>query len=226
MNFDFTNETKPTIEQVRFVWNSMVKPSARKVAAEMEKRGAKISFKTVARWKRDGWIVTSRSGENNAPLLKKHEQANSKVNNAIRALVVQMPPEEKAMAIGETQQEAKLEIGGPMTPKELSAIEKDLKELSAYDVPALKAMQEKDRLIYNIMLLRQSQRKADILALIPKDSAALMVAASDAQDALPNVPTGILPSVGNGHMIDVTPNPQNELASAIDMFLKKEGVAA
>ena len=106
----------------------------------------------------------------------------------------------------------------PLTPEEVDLIEQDMTELKALEVPQLKAMLDKERLVCNIMLLRFSQRKADLLAMIPKDTAALVKSMAEAQVSIPMVPA-------DRTLIDVTPNEQNEVSNAIDMFLKREDVA-
>jgi hypothetical protein len=46
---------KPTPAEAKAVWDSLDKPSARKVAAKFQAAGRPVSFKTVALWKREGW---------------------------------------------------------------------------------------------------------------------------------------------------------------------------
>jgi len=115
-------------------------------------------------------------------------------------------------------------VGRPLTLEELSLIQKDLAELQPLDAAALKIMLEKELLVYNIMLMRFSQRKADQLAMAPRKSAAMVKSMFDAtKGAMGSAIPVIMP---DGRIIDVTPNEQNEVSSAIDLFLKKEGVAS
>ena len=60
-------------------------------------------------------------------------------------------------------------VGNRLAPEEVSLIQQVLAELRPMDAPALKARFEKEVLIYNIMLLRFSQRNADRLAMAPKE---------------------------------------------------------
>jgi hypothetical protein len=71
-------------------------------------------------------------------------------------------------------------VGSPLTPEELSLIQKDLAELRPLDEVTLKAMLEKELLVYNIMLMRFSQRNADRLAMAPKETAALVKSMTEA----------------------------------------------
>jgi hypothetical protein len=112
-------------------------------------------------------------------------------------------------------------VGRPLTLEELSLIQKDLAELQPLDAAALKIMLEKELLVYNIMLMRFSQRKADRLAMAPKETAALVKAMSEANGKIIPFPV-IMP---DGQIIDITPNEQNEVCDAIDLYLKQEGIA-
>lgn len=110
--------------------------------------------------------------------------------------------------------------------EEVDLIAKEMAELQALEVSALKALMEKERLIYNIMVMRFSQRSADKLALAPQASAVLIKAMAEADVSISHIPVGHLSQLANGHLIDITPNEQNEVSSAIGLFLKQEGVAA
>lgn len=185
---DFTAVSKPTIDQVRYVWFSMPSPTVRKVADELQKRGAKISFKTVARYKADGWV------------------AGPKVST----------------------RDAKSIVGSALSAPELVTLEQDIATLSGMTVKELVEAQEKARLIFNTAILRCATRKADVLAIIPRDAAALMVGATEAVQATAPLAPLDLPAhtngIGNGHMIDITPS--NPLQDAIAAFKRRAGVAA
>jgi hypothetical protein len=126
------------------------------------------------------------------------------------------------------RQQAKQMVGEPM---DLSLVEKDRQELTKLEVPALREMLEKERLVYTIMMLRSSQRKADVLVLMPRDTAAMVTAMSEAENVLNGSPPitpvpDAQPEPDTSKMITVSPSPPNEVAAAIGAFLKKEGVAA
>jgi hypothetical protein len=112
--------------------------------------------------------------------------------------------------------------GSPLTSEELDLIQKDLAELQLLDTAALKMLLDKELVIYNVMLLRFSQRKSDKLAMVPKDSAALVKAMFEANGKVVPLPV-IMP---DGQMIDVTPNEQNPVSEAIQQFIQRErGIA-
>jgi hypothetical protein len=110
-------------------------------------------------------------------------------------------------------------VGSPLTPDELSQIQKDLAELQLLDLTALKTIFEKEVLIFNAMLMRVSQRNADRLALVPKDSAAMVKSMIEATSKISAGPIPVI--TPDGRMIDVTPN---EVVDAIDAFFRAEGI--
>jgi hypothetical protein len=118
-------------------------------------------------------------------------------------------------------QQAPAAVGRPLTLEELSLIQRDLAELQPLDAAALKIMLEKELLVYNIMLMRFSQRKADRLAMAPKETAALIKSMSGATGKISAAP--ILVIRPDGRTIDVTPN---QVVDDIDAFFRKEGVEA
>jgi hypothetical protein len=112
-------------------------------------------------------------------------------------------------------------VGRPLTLEELSLIQKDLAELQPLDAAALKIMLEKELLVYNIMLMRFSQRKADRLAMAPKETAALVRSISGAAGKISAAPIPVI--TPDGRMIDVAPN---QVVDDIEAFLRKESAAA
>ena len=62
--------------------------------------------------------------------------------------------------------------------------------------------------------MRFSQRNADRLAMAPKDPAAMVKSMTEATNKVTTIPV-LTP---DGRMIDVTPNEQNEVSNAINLF--------
>jgi hypothetical protein len=197
---DFKPQGKPTAEQARTVYDSLPHQTCDTLLAELTKRGYKISRATTARWIKSGFTTKAKSGP------KKNIEIG-KVRNVPAVL-------------GDTE----AMIGGPLTKTEIDAIQRDLDELKKLDMPELKATLEKDRLIYNIMMLRSSQRIADKLVLIPKDSAAFVVAMTDAAESIPTVPSGNLGD--NAKLIEATANPPNPVSEGIAAFKRRHAAAA
>jgi hypothetical protein len=113
-------------------------------------------------------------------------------------------------------------VGSPLlTLEELSLIQKDLAELQPLDAAALKIMLEKELLVYNIMLMRFSQRKADRLAMAPKETAALVKSMSGATGKISAAAIPVI--TPDGRMIDIAPN---QVVDDIDAFFRKEATQA
>lgn len=217
MSIDPTNfkpQGKPTLDQARTVYDSLEHPTIDKLHTALTGRGYSIARATIARWISNKFLfVGSKRGG-------KPKGVVSGIAPAVRAA---LKNDEVAKAKGEAKDAAM--IGSEMTPAEISAIQADLKELATLDLPQLKAMQERERVEYNIMLMRYSKRNADKLVLIPKDSAAMVIAMTHASDSLSTVAPGQLPGDG-AKLIEATANPPNPVADAISLFKKRQGVAA
>lgn len=201
----FEAQGKPTPEQARTVYDSLQHQTVDTLHTALTARGYSIGRATCARWIKSGFKVKTSIG----PAL-----------NMDKGDVKGVPAVVRAAAAAEAAI-----IGGEMTPQEISAIQKDLDELGKLGMPELKALLEKERLTYNIMMLRQAQRKSDKLVLIPKESAAFIVAMTDAAESVPTVPLGELPG-DNARLIEATANPPNPVSDAIASFKRRTGVAA
>lgn len=193
---------RPTLEQARVVYESMDKPSVRKLRAKLVEMGYTIGTAAVGRW-----------------IAGRFEPSPHQTRRVIKGASHSIPDAPTVAAAI---------VGSELSPEEASLLEQDMAELKALEVPALKAMMEKERLVYNIMLMRFSQRSADRLAMAPQASAAMVKAMAEADTSISQIPIcqPHLNGHSNGHMIDVTPNEQNEVSNAIGLFLKQEGVAA
>ena len=55
---DIVNRANPV--EARKVWESMARPSTRRVAKKLRQAGAPVSHMTVARWRRRGWRPLER----------------------------------------------------------------------------------------------------------------------------------------------------------------------
>lgn len=228
-DLDFTVKTKPSHEQVRFVWNQMVGPTCRKVATELQKRGGKISYKTVQRYHRDGWVKPQKGNGNTrqVPLQKSGERKKGaqKLNNEARAKIPAMTPEQRAMAKTADINEAK----GPMTQEEKDLFVKLFNELFPIAQADLVARAKKAHLICLIMAMETAAKRADLMILVSGDLARLLHSSTEAihhMSGEPDPEPAKKLHGGNGHdMIDVTP-PTSSLSSAIAAFKRKQGVAA
>lgn len=202
----FEAQGKPTAEQARTVYDSLSHQTVDTLHTALTARGYSIGRATVARWIKGGFTTKVKPG----PDLKMNV-------GEVKGVPAVMRPAAAAV-------DAAI-IGSEMSPKEISDIQSDLDELKLLDMPTLKAKLEQERIMFNIMMLRQAQRKSDKLVLIPKESAAFVVAMTDAAESMPTLPTGKLPG-DDAKVIEAQANPPNPLASAIDLFKKRQGVAA
>lgn len=195
---DFKAQGKPTADQARTVYASLPNPTCRALEAALTKLGYKISKATCNRWIRTEFSTKTAPGP-----------ATNMAKGEVKGVATVVRNSEAV-------------IGGPLTKEEIGSIRSDMAELKQLELPQLKAMLEKERLMYNIMMLRQSQRIADKLVLIPRDSAAFVVAMTDAAESIPTVPTGQLPG-DNAKLIEATANPVSE---GIAAFKRRHAAAA
>jgi len=229
MDLDFTKTTKPSHEQVRFVWNEMVGPTCRKVATKLQGYGAKISYKTVQRYHRDGWVKPQKhhTKDRQVPLQKSGERKKGaqKLNNEARAKIPAMTAEQQAMAKTADINEAK----GPMTAEEKDLFRALFEELFPKDQSDLVARAKKAHLICLIMAMETAAKRADLMILVSGDLAKLLHSSTEAihhMSGEPDPEPARKLNGGNGHdMIDVTP-PSNSVSQAIAAFKRRQGVAA
>lgn len=193
----FEAQGKPTAVQARTVYDSLTHQTVDTLHTALTARGFSIGRATCARWIKSGFTIKTNPG----PVLNIDKGEVKGVPAVVR------------------QSEAL--IGGPLTKDEVDGIQKDLDELGRLDTSQLKAVLEKERLTYNIMMLRQAQRKSDKLVLIPKDSAAFIVAMTDAAESVPKVPVGHLPG-DNAKVIEGSANPPNPVAEAILLYKQRQ----
>lgn len=200
----FDAQGKPTPEQARTVYDSLQHQTVDTLHTALTGRGYSIGRATCARWIKAEFKVKTSIG----PDLNMNKGAVKGIPPAVREAI-----------------EAEAVIGGPMTNQEIGDIQSDLDELNKLDMPQLKALAEKERLTLNIMMMRNAQRAASKLVLIPKETASFIVAMTDAAESVPTVPLGQLPG-DDAKIIEASANPKNPVASAIEMFKKRQGVAA
>jgi transposase len=208
-------KVKPTKEQAFDVWQELSDPSTRKVADALKSRGFDVSYRTIARWHANAW----REEGPNTPISEKvHRQLKDEHAKAQAELVEEA---NEAMKVS-------LQSAG-VKDADYARIEQLVKDLSGKDLADLKEMQEKERTIMNIVMMREATRRAHIMTLIPKDTSAMIEAfTSEAKMVAPPPPLqpiGEAPKL-NGHaMIEGNYKVVSPSASAIQRFLAKESAA-
>jgi hypothetical protein len=185
----FAHLGRPTVDVVQRVWNEHPDPSVRTVAELLTNRGFKISFRTVARWKKNDWASDSNGGGRKS--ISEDQHVPGVVRQQIRSELEKVDPATVAEAnqIGNAGGLQSAIEGGGLTDQDYARIEKSIKELATKDLNELKALQEKERTIMNIVLIREATRKGHVMVLIPKDTSSLIGALSDdARISMPPAP--------------------------------------
>ena len=200
---NFAPQGKPTKEQVRTVWESMSCASSRKVANLLTQRGFEISWRSVARWHAAGW--QEEAGK--TPI-------SEKLHNIVRG--------EKKQSAGSAPAPEVLEqamTGGGLKDDDYARIEKRIMALGAEGKQTLLEIQEKARLVMNIVLMEEATRRAHVMALIPKDTRAFVESFTDASKALapmaPIEPVEPHRNGDNAKLIEGTATELSPLSQAI-----------
>lgn len=223
----FEPQGKPTVEQVKGVWNAHPQPSARKVATLLVNRGYSISWRTVLRWKANDW--TADSAGNAKRTIDANQHTPAAVKKEIRtglALVPAATVKEANEIAADGGIEAAI-TGGKLTEDDYARIEKRTLELATKTSAELLEAQEKARTIMNIVVMEEVTRRAHVVALIPKDTGSFLSDAAEAAKVRPADQMPILPVSGpdagrNGsgaRVIEGKATPVSPIASAIDTYL-------
>lgn len=180
----FDPQGKPTVSQVRTVWEEMTAPSVRKVAELLERRGFTISFRTVARWKKNNW-VDGPDGRG-----RKTVSENQHVPGAIRQNLRAELGKLDADTVDEANRTAAAGglvdaiAGGGLKEDDITRIANRITALSTETKAALLEKQETARLVMNIVLMEEAARRAHVMTLIPKDTSAFVESFTDASKSL------------------------------------------
>lgn len=174
---------KPTVEQVQAEWESQTDPSSRSVADALGARGFKISYRTVCRWHANNWLTDGRTGKRS---IAENQHTPAGVKREIRAALQMMDTDDVAEAneIAANDGLGTAIIGDGMKDDDIERIAKRIQALAIEDKSALVDLQEKARIIMNIVLMEEATRKAHIMTLIPKDTGTFVHSFTEASKAL------------------------------------------
>lgn len=218
---DFVAQGKPTVEQVKNVWNSYNgTPSARIIEAELKKRGFDISWRTVARYAERNWAEKIKNKHVSPPIAARQHRPKA-VTDKVKGAVAKLP-ETLQRAATEGLEQA---VGKPISDHEVDLIEARRDKLLLMSEAELDVTEAKARKIYNILLMEEAQRRVEVMVLIPRDTAALVSAMTEAAGAQLTGGINQPPKADDPCILDLTPNPPepvNELVNAIDRFRKKQ----
>jgi len=221
----FEPQGKPTREQVRAVWDAHPKPSTRKVRNLLVARGFDISFRTIARWVKNEWREDAAPGAK--PLAEKGEVRA--VNKAITAALKAVPKEtvKEADMIAEAGGIEGAVTGGKLQDADYARIEARIKALEPESKDRLLEIQERARLVMNIVLTEEATRRAHVMVLIPKDTGSFIKEVNEAATSGGPVAVKVeAPNAGNGddaRVIEGKVNPPSALSLKLRML--REAVA-
>lgn len=221
----FQSQGKPTREQVRVVWDAMAKPSSRKVADIMTRRGFNISWRSVARWAKNEWRE-DLTGSGARPLAEKGQVRGVKQALKTEIAKIDQATLAEAGAISTNPDGIEAAIASPPNLDEYALIAKRQAELLLLTEAELDELEAKSRKVMNILLAEQAAKRAHVMVLIPKETGGLVTSLAEAQ----KVPLGAGRQApgDDARTIDGTLNsvePLNPLSSAINKFLADEEVA-
>jgi hypothetical protein len=157
---------KPSVEQVKAAWESMRSPTSRDVGDLLNSNGYKISYRTVARWKKNNWLGDGKTGKAS---LSEQQHAPGDVRKMVRSALQTMDQ----ATVDEANKIAA--EGGPapaVTSAEDPAVQRSLDrlaELVPFSLTDLYGLHERTRVAMNIVMMEEAMRKANILTTIPKD---------------------------------------------------------
>ena len=219
----FEPQGKPTVEQVKGVWNAHPQPSARKVATLLVNRGYSISWRTVLRWKANDWTADSAGNAKRTIDANQHTPAAGKKESRTRLALVPAA----TVKVARSRSGLVTITGGKLTEDDYARIEKRTLELATKTSAELLEAQEKARTIMNIVVMEEVTRRAHVVALIPKDTGSFLSDAAEAAKVRPVDQMPILPVSGpdagrNGagaRVIEGKATPVSPIASAIDTYL-------
>lgn len=197
---DFVAQGKPTLEQAKTVHAALPHQTCDTLHEALTKVGFDVARSTCARWIRNGFKPKAPVIRGRTPMME---------IGKVKGVLKEVAQASKTEAL----------IGSKM---DLDQIETDMADLAKLDMPGLKAVLEKERMIYNILMLRYSQRNANKLVLVPGDSAKFVVAMTDAAGSTSTVAPGIVPG-DNATLIENPPQASNPVSDAIALFKQRQG---
>lgn len=221
----FEHLGRPTVEQVERVWNDHPAPSARKVCEMLNQRGFKISWRSVLRWKNNGWASAPDGG--GVKTIAEDQHTPAPVKQHIRAELGKLDP----ATVHEANQTAaagglvEAIAGGGLKDDDITRIAKRITELSGETRAALLEKQETARIVMNIVLMEEATRRAHVMTLIPKDTSAFVESFTDASKALPPMapiePVEPARNGDNARLIEGTATEMSPLSQAIRAVREK-----
>lgn len=222
---------KPTYEHAMEVHATLDRPSCRQLEKVLRDQGYDISYRTLQRWIENGKPGQVAVGHATKVTGVKREIAKSllKLSDAEKLSADQMKVDGIAAAVLHEIESGKIagHTAHDAVQKEINTIDARIRELLQKSGAQLDYDEQKARKIYNIVLLESSARRAHVMALIPRETAAFIEAMTEASKqtltgGIDQPPRADDPRTIEGQAVDVT--PKSELASRIGKFFQDEGM--
>lgn len=220
---------KPSFEYCMETWAKNPTLSCRKVEALLREEGYEVSYRTLQRWRDNGKPGQVALGHETKRAGVKREiaKALAKISDTEKLSADQMKVDGIVVAVQEEIIAGK--VGGARDPaqEEVNIIDSRISALMVKSAAELDLDEQKARKIFNIVLLEAATRRANIMTMIPKETAALVDAMTTASKqtltgGIDQPPKAGDPRVFDGEVVDVT--PASPLASAIGKFFQAEGI--
>lgn len=223
---------KPTYEHAMEVHADMGRPSCRVLEKALRDQGYDISYRTLQRWIENGkpGQVAVNHAVKTRTVKREIVQALAKISDDEKLAADKMKVEGIAPAVQAEIAEGKCagQTAHDAVQVEVNIIDQRIKDLLLSSAPELDLAEQKARKIFNIVLLEAAARRANVMTMIPKETAALVDAMTTASKqtltgGIDQVPKAGDPRTIDAEAVDVT--PKSPLASKISKFLHDEGMA-
>lgn len=224
----------PTPEQVGRVWNALANPTVRSVADKMTQIGWKISFKTVSRYQRAGFIsspLARAAGKvAGSEIFSNKVREKQRSQKQVRAKVAKATEQiAKTPPLKDSPEMAAVRVALDEARKPDEMVGDDFEKLMQKSTLELKEQFSKTTMVAGIMLAEAVIRRREALSLLPKEVGCFLNDMSQVADNLKltgdDMPAA--PRESNlPRLIDVTPahadgGPQtSELSSKITQFMR------
>lgn len=215
----FDTLVKPTREQIKQLWAATKKPTIRLVAKIANKRGWKISAKTVDRWKHENWQEPPPRGGKSAAE-KKLVRQTKEARKAMEALAATTP-----MKVNPAVQAA-VDAAVNASTYQFSTLE----SLMGKSKAELKELAEKVLMAATIIVGENVCDKGAALSLIPKEVGHFVDSSGTAIKQIPSGDETVPNGNGDGaKVIEGTltaSTPPNPISDNIRAFMKRASANA
>lgn len=210
----FNEDKRPTVEQVKAVWESFDVPSSRKVVQWFARKQVDISFRTICNYKTAGWAPVR-------PRMPRAAKASKMAQGIYKG--------EGAIYQGSNNDGTIDHRGvlGKLTPEQMAGLLVRIDAMFKKPVAELTTTLKKRWLIMNILLAEYGALASSQIAVSPKDTAAFMSSSTEAVQQVVDVPeiAAIAAPIAPDHAANGNgAHAPNEQASSITIFRRQQGL--